>query len=262
MTQDQERSNNNNKSEQLNRSGKLIAASGRSSLHHHPPSNVIHIMHLTRPFTVNQLKELLQKYGTFKINEKKEPREPYFWIDAVKSHCYVAYESQAEAEQARQALHNINWPASNPKQLSVDFSSMDDIVSIIESDGKVTVSGKAAATNGDENRGRDKDRKVREWDLPKLKDAEAAAATTNGGKATSNNRSSSGGKNAMDVEPPKQLEDLFRKTNASPSIYWLPLSEEQVLEKIKMEEKRRIEKEARLAQSRALEEVKREKVLN
>ena len=29
-------------------------------------------------------------------------------------------------------------------------------------------------------------------------------------------------------EPVKQLEDFFRKTNATPSIYWLPLTEEQV----------------------------------
>lgn len=128
---------------------------------HNPPSNVIHIMHLTRPFTVNQLKELLLKYGTLKMNEKKQPSEPYFWIDSVKSHCYVAYESQSEAEQARQALHNITWPTSNPKQLSVDFSSMDDIVSIIETDGKIT---NAKVTNGDD-RGRaasanDKDRKA------------------------------------------------------------------------------------------------------
>ena len=165
---DQERSNTNtnttttititnNKSDQLNRSlGTSNKSANRAAGAHNPPSNVIHITHLTRPFTVNQLKELLVKYGSLKTNEKKQPSEPLFWIDAVKSHCYVAYETQSDAEQARQALHNITWPASNPKQLNVDFSSMDEINDIIENDGAASKpNNNKANTNGDS-----RDRKV------------------------------------------------------------------------------------------------------
>lgn len=32
-------------------------------------------------------------------------------------------------------------------------------------------------------------------------------------------------------EDPKALEDLFRKTETKPWLYWLPLTEEQVAEK-------------------------------
>lgn len=41
----------------------------------------IHVKNLTRPFTMPQLKELLNKYGRT-LDDK-------FWIDNVKSHCYV-----------------------------------------------------------------------------------------------------------------------------------------------------------------------------
>lgn len=41
----------------------------------------LHVRNLTRPFTMGQLKELLSKYGPTVDNR--------FWIDNVKSHCYV-----------------------------------------------------------------------------------------------------------------------------------------------------------------------------
>ena len=44
----------------------------------HKASSVIHIRNLVRPFTVNQLKELLARTG--KITD--------FWIDNIKSKCY------------------------------------------------------------------------------------------------------------------------------------------------------------------------------
>ena len=43
-------------------------------------------------------------------------------------------------------------------------------------------------------------------------------------------------------EPPKLLDDLFRKTEATPCVYWLPLTEEQVFERAKEREKRRNER--------------------
>ena len=47
-----------------------------------PVSQIVHILHLVRPFTLGQLKELLGRTGT--IAEDKG-----FWIDKIKSHCYV-----------------------------------------------------------------------------------------------------------------------------------------------------------------------------
>merc|ERR1712012_1526300 len=42
-------------------------------------------------------------------------------------------------------------------------------------------------------------------------------------------------------QPSKSLEELFKKTAASPSIYWKPLSEEQIKERIELRNKRLME---------------------
>lgn len=44
-------------------------------------SNIVHLSNLVRPFTLGQLKELLGRTGTL--------LEDGFWIDKIKSHCYV-----------------------------------------------------------------------------------------------------------------------------------------------------------------------------
>lgn len=47
----------------------------------YPPSCIVHVRNLVRPFTLNQLKELLSRTGTL--------IEGGFWIDKIKSKCYV-----------------------------------------------------------------------------------------------------------------------------------------------------------------------------
>ena len=37
--------------------------------------------------------------------------------------------------------------------------------------------------------------------------------------------------------PAKSLEDLFKKTSATPSIYWKPLSDQQIKERIELRNK-------------------------
>lgn len=56
--------------------------------------------------------------------------------------------------------------------------------------------------------------------------------------------------NRKSESPVKMLEDLFRKTKASPYIYWLPLTEEQALEKEKLREAIEKDKLARIAARR------------
>lgn len=50
-----------------------------------PVSDVLYITNLVRPFTIKQLKELLERTGKIK--------EDGFWTDHIKSKCYVQYES-------------------------------------------------------------------------------------------------------------------------------------------------------------------------
>nr|CAD7265814.1 unnamed protein product [Timema shepardi] len=85
----------------------------------HKSSSVLFISNLVRPFTINQLKELLARTGTIV--------EGGFWIDKIKSRCYVEYSRETEAKETRHALHGVRWPVSNPKQLCVDFGKKEDM---------------------------------------------------------------------------------------------------------------------------------------
>ena len=78
--------------------------------------------------------------------------------------------------------------------------------------------------------------------------------------------STSGEQPAPDIaketeSPAKLLDDLFRKTNATPSIYWLPLTEEQATVRMALreeEEKRKTEERlAREEQMRKRQEENR-----
>ncbi|XP_027893113.1 apoptotic chromatin condensation inducer 1b [Xiphophorus couchianus] len=82
-------------------------------------SNIIHVINLVRPFTLLQLKELLNRTGSVV--------EEGFWIDKIKSHCYVTYTTTEEAVATRTALHGVKWPPSNPKVLGVDFCEQDEL---------------------------------------------------------------------------------------------------------------------------------------
>ncbi|XP_051800066.1 apoptotic chromatin condensation inducer 1b isoform X2 [Acanthochromis polyacanthus] len=95
----------------------------RSNKQPSPPrgkvSNIIHVTNLVRPFTLGQLKELLNQTGSVV--------EEGFWIDKIKSHCYVTYATSEEAIATRAALHGVKWPTSNPKVLNVDFCEQDEL---------------------------------------------------------------------------------------------------------------------------------------
>ncbi len=48
---------------------------------HEPPSEILYIRGLTRPFSLMQLKGLLSRYGILVDGE--------FWLDKIKSQCFV-----------------------------------------------------------------------------------------------------------------------------------------------------------------------------
>lgn len=52
----------------------------------HKQSNILYITNLVRPFTLPQLKNLLQRTGRIEENG--------FWIDRIKSKCFVKYETE------------------------------------------------------------------------------------------------------------------------------------------------------------------------
>ncbi|KDO29601.1 hypothetical protein SPRG_05554 [Saprolegnia parasitica CBS 223.65] len=45
-----------------------------------------------------------------------------FWIDSIKTHCYVTFATPEIATATRQRLHGVVWPAHHGKALSVDYA--------------------------------------------------------------------------------------------------------------------------------------------
>ncbi len=230
---------------------------------------------MTRPFTLNQFKELLSKYGSLKKSEKSN--EDFFWINSVKSHCYVAFENEKSAHLARDGLHNTIWPQSNPKQLQVEFASMDELIQHISADKSITVAAPTTQqslkqkleSNDIENENIQKEDEpiknensqkakteqentkngnkiVREWDIPKFSSNEIIEDSKNYKEHrkndVENHDKSEHRKKTKLEEAPKTLDDLFKKTKSLPHIYWLPLTEQQFIQRQKENEKRMLDR--------------------
>lgn len=93
---------------------------------------------------------------------------------------------------------------------------------------------------------------VREWDLPKIdQETKRTVMATDSDVASRK-------KQRTEEEPPKTLDDLFRKTEVTPHIYWLPLTEEQYVQKEADFQKRQAEREVRM-EARKLKEAEEAK---
>uniref|UniRef100_A0A4W5R1P1 Apoptotic chromatin condensation inducer 1b n=1 Tax=Hucho hucho TaxID=62062 RepID=A0A4W5R1P1_9TELE len=256
-------------------------------------SNIVHVCNLVRPFTLAQLKELLNRTGSV--------AEEGFWIDKIKSHCYVTYSSTEEAVTTRAALHGVKWPQSNPKVLSVDFCEQNELdfhrglltvdpreehrpqpaggpkvrpgglpPLMPERDGRAdrgAVGGVRDqwAEREREMERRERTRAEREWDRDKVRDfgGKPGEERERGRRSRSldreRRRKERERKTDKKDEPPvKLLDDLFNKTKAAPCIYWLPLTEEQANQRGKEREERQKERERKRKEQQEEEDKKRE----
>jgi len=192
---------------------------------------VVLITHLTRPFTVNQLKEMLKRTGTIVD----------FWIDRIKSMCCVQFSTVDQASETRMALDGVTWPQGNPKTLRVVFSTEEELKKYQES------STDALNRLGPDSNGRLGG--VREWDKNKLDQEQERAKERE--KRLAREKERREGKEERERSPEKKapavksLEDLFKKTVAGPAIYWKPLSEKQIQQKIEERNKKIMEAQIR-----------------
>ncbi|XP_063972218.1 apoptotic chromatin condensation inducer in the nucleus [Diachasmimorpha longicaudata] len=238
------------------------------------PTSILLIKNLVRPFTLNQIKELLSRTGTIVENG--------FWIDRIKSKCFVEYANEDQAFETRQALHGISWPTSNPKKIQVEYSAKEEMEKAKESSKDQPLSRKLEASSGadawQQDWGRDEKSNaatkvtvVREWDLGKedgqhllLNDKEKETKDRDKKRRQARSRSPTleahlpaparKFKKKEDEPPPaKLLDDLFRKTKAAPCIYWLPLTNEQIVVKEEMRRQHMAEHARRLEEMRRAE---------
>jgi len=177
---------------------------------------------LVRPFTNDRLIGFLKRTGNF--DESTD-----FWIDKIKSHALVKYQSASEAEETVMALDGVKWPSSNQKKLIVTFSSDEHFErqsqeavslskglpeatrepasasSLKRSAARDESSGESRKRYRRDSHGDEKDQKKRSGDLGRAASASATDTTDTDAKRET-----------------KSLEVLFKKTKALPSIYWMP----------------------------------------
>ncbi|KRZ60368.1 Apoptotic chromatin condensation inducer in the nucleus [Trichinella nativa] len=161
-------------------------------------SPVIYVRCLTRPYAIPALHNILGSFGSY---SKKN-----FWINNIKSSCLVKYDDIESAVKARDALHNVRWPASNPKSLHVDFSTTEELESLL------------ATVESDE---------ASEEVLVSAVPVVVGEPDASGKKVTSK------------LVAAQKLAQLFQRTKTKPSLYYLPLTGEQAEMRIDERKKRR-----------------------
>ncbi|XP_050999037.1 apoptotic chromatin condensation inducer in the nucleus isoform X2 [Acomys russatus] len=255
-------------------------------------SNIVHISNLVRPFTLGQLKELLGRTGTLV--------EEAFWIDKIKSHCFVTYSTVEEAVATRTALHGVKWPQSNPKFLCADYAEQDELdyhrglLVDRPSEAKSEEQGAPRplhppppppvqppphpraeqreqeravreqwAEREREMERRERTRSEREWDRDKVREGPRSRSRSRDRRrkerAKSKEKKNEKKEKAQEEPPAKLLDDLFRKTKAAPCIYWLPLTESQIVQKEAEQAERAKEREKRRKEREEEEQKEREK---
>ncbi|XP_012534243.1 apoptotic chromatin condensation inducer in the nucleus [Monomorium pharaonis] len=231
------------------------------------PTNILLIKNLVRPFTLNQIKELLSRTGTIVENG--------FWMDRIKSKCIVEYSNEDQAFETRQALHGISWPLSNPKKLHVEYATKEDMETARESSKEQPITRKTEPLSSDswqqdwsrdEKSNTTKVTVVREWDLGKEDGQQHVREKEREKKEYDKKRRVRSRSPTLDAHlsaparkfkkkeddppPAKLLDDLFRKTKATPCIYWLPLTNEQIVVKEEMRRQHMAEHARRLEEMR------------
>ncbi|XP_028763608.1 apoptotic chromatin condensation inducer in the nucleus-like isoform X3 [Neltuma alba] len=188
------------------------------------PTNSLRIDRFLRPFTLKAVHELLGKTG----------KVVSFWMDQIKTHCYVTYSSVDEAIETRNAVYNLQWPPNGGRQLLAEFVEPEEVKMKVEAPPVQAVSVSSApvvpptppTSQPEPSPRRHQEQRPVPATLPPpppLSKPPPAARE----------RLPSPPPLPEKVDPPiVTLDDLFRKTRATPRIYYLPLSEEQVAAKL------------------------------
>ncbi|RZC49260.1 hypothetical protein C5167_017687 [Papaver somniferum] len=87
-----------------------------------PPTDSLRIDRFLRPFTLKAVQELLAKTGSVSS----------FWMDPIKTHCYVTYSSVEEAKDTRNAVYNSQWPTNGGRLLVAEFVDSQEVKMRVE----------------------------------------------------------------------------------------------------------------------------------
>lgn len=185
------------------------------------PTNSLRIDRFLRPFTLKAVQELLGKTGNVSS----------FWMDQIKTHCYVTYSSVEEAMETRNAVYNLQWPPNGGRLLVAEYVDPEEVKMKLEPPTQAAPISTAVVQPVPTT--------PQPEPSPRLHREQHSVPTTlppppplSKPPPVARDRLPSPPPLPEKVDPPiVTLDDLFRKTIATPRIYYLPLSEEQVAAK-------------------------------
>ncbi|WEW56548.1 hypothetical protein PRK78_001994 [Emydomyces testavorans] len=204
----------------------------------HPATTSLYIRDFMRPLQHANLKRHLISLATPPSATPDSDIILDFFLDSIKTHCFVTFTSVSAASRVRSALHDTIWPEErNRKPLWVDFIPEEKVKEWIEIE-------RAPGNNR---------RDAARWEVV-YEDREAGVVATlqeaTPNSARNNNRNQSFnlgrepptgpraersfGRGTQQAGPPvnipdsgfKALDDRFLSTSAKPKLYYLPVSRE------------------------------------
>ncbi|KAL1929933.1 hypothetical protein VTP01DRAFT_1087 [Rhizomucor pusillus] len=203
-------------------------------------SSALYIKGFLRPLVAKKVKEqLLDSYGTVKK----------WWMDAIKTHCYVVYESNDQAQEAFKGIDGIEFPKGHGNKLQVEGITPEQADILIEQEQNAAdkreifdceaalallregQSLSPAVTTGET-------RRPRFLGLSQINRQLQRAATDSQSSPTAAAPAPIPAATAAPIPPPAPakpmpaLDDLFRKTQAEPQLYYLPVPEDVAQERL------------------------------
>ena len=196
----------------------------------HPATTALYIRNLMRPLQATALREHLDNLARLSQEPTEEEVIQEFYLDNIKTHCFVQFHSISAASRVRLALHERVWPDERSrKALWVDYIPEEKIRKWIEVERDASGSRGAGPKRFDvvyEKEGDD----VKAY----LEEGEGVGArgSVSGAPALRNGNIPTGPRT---IPPPasqgdrgkgfKQLDELFKSTAAKPKLYFQPVSE-------------------------------------
>ncbi|KAL2503788.1 putative apoptotic chromatin condensation inducer in the nucleus-like [Abeliophyllum distichum] len=194
------------------------------------PTNSLRIDNFLRPFTLKAVQELLAKTG----------KVCNFWMDQIKTHCYVTYSTVEDSIETRNAVYNLQWPTNGGRLLTADFVDPEEVKQRIEAPSQSAISPVSTSPSVVPIQTPSQPLQPREQGPNKQSEPRhplSRELPASGASRLHERLSQAPSTVEEEVDPPiVTLDDLFRKTQATPRIYYLPLTEEQVAAKVQKRE--------------------------
>ncbi|OMP02499.1 hypothetical protein COLO4_11045 [Corchorus olitorius] len=184
-----------------------------------PATTSLRIDRFLRPFTLKAVQELLGKTGTVTS----------FWMDHIKTHCYVTYSSVEEAMETRNAVYNLQWPTNGGRLLVADFVDPQEVKMRLEAPPKTPTTPGTSGPTAPQVQPQPQPSPRQLVSRQQLPPPSLPPPPPLSNPPPVRERLPPPPPPPEKLDPPiVTLDDLFRKTKATPRIYYLPLSEEQV----------------------------------